>query len=77
MALEDTPLIELRDRYVYLVDRYITIAPELIKKLEDFGRIKKELELITAEFIKRNATQDIQDQLKKLEDSYAVVAKDR
>jgi hypothetical protein len=67
MSLDDTPLMELKDRYVYLVQKYLQIAPELIKKIEEFGRIKKELEFITAEFIKRNAVDEIRKELEQIE----------
>lgn len=53
MGIENSDISELIDRYKTLIVDYVAIAPQLAKKLEEFGRLKKELELITSEFIRR------------------------
>ena len=53
MSLEKAEAYELIDRHKTLVLDYKRIAPELAKKLEEFGRLRRELQLITVEFNKR------------------------
>jgi len=64
--LEDVDIFELRDRYSFLIGNYADLAIELAPKLEQFGKYKKELELISAEFISRGAEPDDPESLKKL-----------
>ena len=68
MAIESADNLELIDRYRFLIVEYVKLAPELATKLEQFGRLKKELEVITAEFIKRKVNiEDLDKEIKKEE----------
>ena len=46
----DTDSLELLDRYNFLMEKYVILSDELAKKLEEFGRIKNELEIIFDEY---------------------------
>jgi hypothetical protein len=49
----DTSDLELKDRYYVLMKKYTALAPELARKLEEFGRLRKELQLIVVELKER------------------------
>lgn len=53
MSLSDTDILELNDRYTFLIKEYTKLAIEIAPLLDRFGKYKKELELITVEFVKR------------------------
>lgn len=65
MNSDDIDLVELKDRYNYLVERYILLAKELAPKLEEFGRCKKEIEFINEQFAKKS--QELVDSEKLME----------
>lgn len=52
--MTDTDLQQLKDRYFFLLEKYTDLSLDLAKKLEEFGRIRKELQYIVAEFAKNN-----------------------
>jgi len=54
MSLQDTDILELVDRYSFLIKEYGQLALQIAPQLDKFGKYKQELELITAEFVKRN-----------------------
>ena len=54
MTIENTDSLELKDRYETLIQKYIEIIPALTKQLEEFGRLRNELQLISVELVKRN-----------------------
>lgn len=66
MSLESADTLELRDRYTYLVHKYVDLAMKLIPQLDEFGRYKKELEFLTAEFARRGVQFDDPEALTKL-----------
>jgi hypothetical protein len=66
MSLESTDILELMDRYNYLVQEYVKLAGELVGPLEKFGKYKQELQAIIVEFVKRKVTPDDPEHLKKL-----------
>jgi hypothetical protein len=75
VSLEDADTFELTDRYNYLVQEYVKLSVELAGKLEKFGKYKKELEMLTVEFVRRGVdvkdseplTNLIKDELEKRE----------
>jgi hypothetical protein len=66
MSLEDTDILELVDRYNWLVQKYAPLALELAPKLEEFGRYKQELQMLTTEFARRGYTPEDPESLTKL-----------
>lgn len=66
MSLEDFDILELQDRYLYLMTEYVNLARELAPKLDKFGKYRKELQLLTVEFSRRGVTVEDPDSLKKL-----------
>ena len=66
MSLEDADILELTDRYNYLIQQYAKLSIELADKLEKFGKYKKELETLTVEFGRRGASVEDPEPLKKL-----------
>lgn len=75
--IKDADTSELVDRYNYLVEKYVELATELATKLEKFGKYKKELQVITAEFVDRgfdykdseSLTKLIEEEIKKRENN--------
>jgi len=57
--LEEADILELRDRYNFLAQKYVELAIDLTPKFEKFGKYRKELQLLSAEFIRRGA--DLED----------------
>ena len=66
MSLEDTDILELQDRYFYLIPLYVQLAMELAPKIEKFGKYRKELQLLTAEFVRRGVSTSDPEGLTKL-----------
>ena len=64
--MAEIDLIELADRYAVISKKYGELAIELAEKLEQFGRYRKELEFIVAEFINRGAKLDDLESVKEL-----------
>jgi hypothetical protein len=56
MSLEDADILELTDRYNFIVNEYVQLAVKLAPLLEKFGKYKKELEALTVEFVRRGVT---------------------
>ena len=54
MTLENSDILELIDRYTYLVSKYSELALDLVPKLEKLGKYRQELQLLTVEFSRRN-----------------------
>lgn len=44
---------EVLDRYLTVFQEYVVIAPILADKIEEFGRVRNELQLLVAEIDKR------------------------
>lgn len=59
MSLEHSDILELKDRYTFLMEKYATLALEVAPQLDKLGKYRKELQIITAEFVRRGA--DIED----------------
>ncbi len=51
--LDTSSDLELKDRFTQLIGKYIQSLPSLISALESFGKIRKELQLISSELQKR------------------------
>lgn len=66
MGLKDADILELTDRYTFLIKKYGELALELAPKLEKFGKYKKELQLITLEFVERGVNIKDPESLKNL-----------
>jgi len=66
MSLDGADILELKDRYYYLMTKYVELAKELAPKLDKFGKYRKELQLLSVEFIKRGVSLEDPDGLKKL-----------
>jgi len=65
VSLEDADVLELIDRYEFVVRKYVTLAKELAPKLEKFGKHKKELEVLTVEFDRRGIQPKDSEELKE------------
>ena len=50
--------LELIDRYSTLIKKYIELSSILAEKLESFGRLRNELQLLTVELKSRNVNLD-------------------
>jgi len=66
MSLKDADISELECRYNYVVKEYVHLAVDLAPKLEKFGKYRKELQLLTAEFIDRGVRVDDSNSLTQL-----------
>ncbi len=65
MSLDNSDTLELQDRFNYLLEQYSVIAFELVPKLEKFGKIRSELQLLLVELQKRGANTEGSESLKK------------
>jgi hypothetical protein len=69
MSLKDVDILEILDRYNFVAENYVKLAIELAPMLEKFGKYKKELELLTVEFVEREVVikdrDDLEDLIKK------------
>jgi hypothetical protein len=59
MSFENVDTSELVDRYDFLIKKYAELALELVPLLDKFGKHKKELQLLTVEFVNRGV--DVKD----------------
>ena len=66
MSIEDADTLELVDRYNYLIKKYGELALELVPMLDKFGKYKKELQLLTVEFVNRGVNTKDPESLTKL-----------
>jgi hypothetical protein len=66
MSLENSDVLELLDRYNFLIEEYVKMAGELAGKLEKFGKYKQELQALSVEFVRRGVKPQEPDSLKKL-----------
>ena len=64
--IKSVDLLELVDRYNYLMKSYIPLATELVPKWEKFGKLRQELQLISVEFMRRGFDPKEDDSLKKM-----------
>lgn len=68
-SLDHVDILELTDRYNFLIRQYVELAAELAQKLEKFGKYKKELEILTVEFVNRGVkVEDDQSLVKFIEE---------
>jgi hypothetical protein len=68
-SLENVEFLELLDRYNDLLVRYVSLAKDLSPQLEKFGKYRKELQLISVEFVRRGFKPDEPESLVKLVES--------
>jgi len=66
MDLSNIDILELVDRYNNLIKFYTELALEIAPKLDKFGKYKKELEILTVEFVKRGFKVEEPDSLKRM-----------
>jgi len=57
--LSSVDILELVDRYQFLLKEYIKLTSELIPVMDKFGKVRKELQLIVLELKERG--KDIED----------------
>ena len=72
MDLSGVDTLELIDRVNFLSKEYSQVSVELAKKLDEYGKLKKELQLILVELEGRNELPegaDLEEALKKLEET--------
>ena len=70
MSYDQATTEEILDRYYFLLKKYTDLSLELAKKLEDFGRIRQELQFIVVELTKRNQkVEDPKELIDKVEQS--------
>jgi hypothetical protein len=65
-ALQSTDTLELVDRYNNLIKKYVELSVELAPKIEKFGKYRNELQILSAEFVRRGFKVDEPEGLKKL-----------
>jgi len=66
MSLKDADIFELTERYNSVLREYVDLAIELAPKLEKFGKQKRELQLLSVEFVERGVSVEDPDSLKNL-----------
>ena len=64
--LKETDILELKDRYLFLMQNYVQLASQLAPEIEKLGKYRKELLLIIAEYERRGVPVDDPDWLEKL-----------
>ena len=64
--LKDVDILELADRYNFIIEKYVALAVDLAPRLDKFGKYKQELELISVEFVARGYTPSNSESLKKM-----------
>lgn len=64
--LENVELLDLVDRYNYLIKEYVQLSMEIAPKLEKFGKHRNELQIISAEFVRRGYQPSEPDGLKRM-----------
>lgn len=64
--LNETDLTELVERYNYLIKQYVPLAAEIAPKLDKFGKLRQELQVISSEFVKRGYKPEEPDSLLKM-----------
>lgn len=52
MSWEDSEIQELHARYIFVLNKYVNMLPDVIATLEKFGKHRKELQFLTAELAK-------------------------
>lgn len=66
MSLKEVDVLELRDRYDYLIKKYVDLATQIAPLLDKFGKYRQELQLISLEFKERGLMADNPEELTKL-----------
>lgn len=67
--LQNTELNELVERYNYLIKQYASLALEIAPKIEKFGKVQQELDVIDTELKRRNFQGKTADEIQaKLEE---------
>jgi len=66
VSLKDCETVELRDRYLFLMEKYVKIAQELAPLLDKFGKYREELQVLTVEFVERGFSVDDPESLVKI-----------
>jgi hypothetical protein len=51
--LENSDILELVDRYNYLIKQYVELSVEVAAKLDKFGKYRNELQILSTEFVRR------------------------
>lgn len=64
--LENIDLSDLIQRYEQLIKSYVPLAIEVGEKLDKFGKIRQELQIISVEFVRRNYTPEDPEKLKSM-----------
>ncbi len=66
MSLSVSDTLELKDRLDTLMDEYSSLSLEVAKKLDRFGKVRAELQLIVAELMKRGERAEPSEEKKKI-----------
>jgi hypothetical protein len=61
MSLENADQLELENRVQYLITQYVDVSLDLAKRLEEFGRMRKEIQLIMTELKRRGVEVKLDD----------------
>lgn len=64
--LANVDIVDLVRRYEQLIKVYVPLAVEVGEKLDKFGKIRHELQILTAEFARRKYTPEESEKLKSL-----------
>lgn len=63
--IENADIVELEERYKFLLQKYAELATELASKMDKFGKYRQELLVLTNEFSRRGVKIDDPEGLKK------------
>jgi hypothetical protein len=66
MAIEDCDVLELKDRYQFLIKKYAESAILIAPEMDKLGRYRKELQLLVSEFVRRGVQVDDPEGIEKL-----------
>lgn len=65
MSLDIADTLELKDRLDTLIDEYSQLSLDIAKKLERFGKVRAELQLIVVELKKRGEKPEPSEEKRK------------
>jgi len=66
VSLEDAHTMELTQRFDFVMEKYVNLAAEIAPKLEEFGKYRRELQLLVSEFERRGVSHNEPESLKKV-----------
>jgi len=65
MSLDLSDTMELQDRFASLMSEYASMSVDIASRLEKFGKVRSEMQLILVELKKRGTNAQLPEELKK------------